>query len=151
MSADWQMSADDYQDLFDEWVEDYKVDLKGGIEADAMSREQYEMLLELDRKNLVWTDHGTCEDNKISPGFNLLGDIPLLSQKATGCGCWQSFVFYIAEVPFDGTKDDTTASWIDVSATLPCPKCNADGEGDGDPECDEPDCMGDGYITYYFD
>jgi hypothetical protein len=152
MSANWELTAGEFQELFDEWIEDYDIDAQKSIEAETMTMEEYEMLVELDKKNLVWTEHGTCEDTMVSPGLTLVGDIAVLGQKSSGCGCWQAYTFYIAGEPYGGDKDSST-DWVFASAYLPCSICNPAGENEDEdsynPECEE--CEGEGFANHYFD
>lgn len=150
MSANWDLTAEDYQGFYNEWIEDYDVDISKAISTDEMTQEQYEMLVELDKQNLVWTEHGTCEDNMISPGLTLVGDIALLNQKASGCGCWQAWTFYIAGEPYE---DSSSNDWVFASVNLPCSVCNPGGENEDEEsynsECEE--CEGEGFANHYFD
>lgn len=153
MSANWELSAADYQEEFDDWFELYDIQLDRTIVADEATPEQMSMLEELDKKNLVWTEHGTCEDEMISPGLTILGDFALTGQKATGCGCWQTYCFYVAAEPYDDSVREDSSQWIYASVHLPCSKCNPKGENEDeesyDPDCEE--CEGEGFATHYFD
>jgi hypothetical protein len=149
MSTNWEISASEYQDIYDKWAKDYGIDFDKSVEYSEITESEYKMLEKLDNKGLVWTQHGTCEDEMLSPGLSVFGDFPLHDQKASGCGCWQSFYFHIAKVAHEG---DAT-SWVNASAYLPCSKCNPDGENDDEDsynsECEE--CEGQGFGHHYFD
>lgn len=152
--ADWDIPAIEYAAYVSEWVTKYGIDFSKSISNDEMTQEQYDMLLKLNKDNLVWTEHNTCEDDMYSTGFSVMGDCSLLDQEAGGCGCWQSWTYHI------GTKP-----WVDESeyvlstVTLPCESCNPDGQGEGVEGCEGPetidgtdhsDCV-DGMINWYFD
>lgn len=153
--ADWDTSAVEYAAFVSEWMEEYGIDLDKTVSHDEMTQEQHDMLVELDKEGLVWTEHGTCEDNLASPGFKVLGDCSLLGQEAGGCGCWQSYGYYIGTKPW---VDDN--EWITLTAYLPCEVCNPDGEeedfaegckGPEVPEgADRSECE-EGFVNWYFD
>jgi hypothetical protein len=91
-------------------------------------------------EHLVWTDHGTCENNQISNGFRVYG--------GSGCGCWQTYGWYIATNPWVGLDSEFIS--IDTEGSSSCEVCNEDGEDEAiNPECKE--CEGEGYVHYYFD
>ncbi len=132
--ADWELTSEDYQTMWNEWYEDYGI--KEFIE---FSDENWEKVQKMD-PHLVWTNHSTCEDEQVSAGASLFKN---------SC-CWDTFGWYIASEAWEGDPDNHYES-INASAYLPCPKCNPDGEDDGVEGCDEPDCDGTGFINYYFD
>ncbi len=132
--SDSEMTVEDYQELFDEWHEDYEIQ----DEFIEYSEENWAKVQAMDPR-YVWTNHSTCENEKITNGASIYN----------GC-CWETFGWYIGNVPWgDGSTE--YFEQVEVTAYLPCPKCNPDGEGDGDEDCDEPDCDGSGYINHYFD
>lgn len=138
-------SAQEYKEQYQEWVKEYGIDFTKSVEHDTMTQEQYDMLSKLNEDGLVWTEHGTCEDTFITEGFKIFGSCSLLDQKASGCGCWQSYAYYI------GNKVCST-DWIQITASLPCSICNPDGEDEEDsfdPDCEE--CEGEGYAHHWFD
>jgi hypothetical protein len=117
-----------------EWHDEYGIG-----EYVEFSEEGEARVSQLDTR-LVWTDHGTCENNQITNGFNVYG--------GRGCGCWETYGWYLAANPWEGS-DDTYIS-IDTESYAPCGVCNEDGEDESiNPECRE--CEGDGYVHYYFD
>lgn len=88
--------------------------------------------------SLVWTYHSTCENEMLSPGFS--------EYRPDNC-CWHEQAWYVSEKPWDS---DESSQWIQMSASLPCPECNKDGESDeGSEDC--PVCDGDGYYQFYVD
>ena len=100
-----------------------------------------------DEPPFYWTEHGTCEDDMVSEGIQLMGDIGQLDQVASGCGCWQTRGFY------RGTKypmDD----FVRVAMYRICESCDPDeskyeaGES-GDTDCSK--CYGDISYTEYFE
>ena len=121
--------AEDYQDDWDNWYKDYEV-----YEFLENSEDNWEKVQQMD-EHLVWTDHSTCEEPRVSAGASMFKN---------SC-CWETYGWYISKKPWD-----EEFLYVYTGAYLPCPKCNADGEGDGDPDCDEEDCE-DGYIHYWFD
>ena len=151
--ADWSMSVEEHYAEYKKWLEEYKIDLDKVILHEDLTAEDKLMLEKLDTKNLVWTQHGTCENEQVSTGFSIFGDCQLTGQVSSGCGCFQSYCYYIAKVPHNSDE------YIDVAAYLPCPICNADGEGEGAEDCEGPEvpegvdggeCEG-GFIQWYWD
>ena len=152
--ADWDASPEELVAYRDEWIEEYGIDWKNPIANDEMTQAQYAMLTKLDEKKLVWTEHGTCEDNNASPGFKIFGDCKLTGQESSGCGCYQSYSYYIAKEPWEQDYE-----YIAMTAYLPCSVCNPDGEGEGVEGCEGPkipegvdrsDCDM-GFVNWYFD
>jgi hypothetical protein len=150
--ADWETTPEEYLLYIQEWIEEYGIDFDKYVSHDEMTQEQYDMLVELDKQGLVWTEHGTCEDNMYSFGFSVFGDCSLLKQESSGCGCYQSYGYYIGTV--EGSEE-----YITSTAYLPCSVCNPDGEGEGVEDCEGPEvpegagssgCDG-GFINWYFD
>ena len=152
--ADWAMTAEEYATFVADWVEEYKIDFDKSVTHDEMTQEQHDMLVELDQHNLVWTEHGTCEDSHYTPGFKIFGDCSLTGAEAGGCGCWQSYAYHIGEEPWLDENE-----WVVTTATLPCPICNADGEGEGVEGCEGPEVpegadggeCESGFVQWYFD
>jgi hypothetical protein len=152
--ADWGDTIEDLIAWRDAWIEEYGIDWgnkKGRVlSLEDMSQSDHERIKKLDKKNLVWSEHSTCEDNYFTPGYHVF--------EGSGCGCWVTYSFYIAEVPWEDENER-----IDATAHLPCPVCNADGEGEGDPDCEGPelpeneygvdlaDGCEDGFIQVYLD
>lgn len=155
--TDWNDTVEELYEQYTDWLKYYKIDLDKTIIHDEMTAKDKALLEALDEKNLVWTQHGTCEDEVISGSFKIFGDCQLTGQESSGCGCFQSQAYYIASVPHDGSEEYT---YIPVSSYLPCSLCNADGEGEGDPDCEGPeipegvDCSDgceDGFVQCYWD
>lgn len=97
----------------------------------------------------VWTDHDTCEDSHITPGFHFFGSPPRC--------CWTTHGWHITEVAHAG---ESVTDPVYSTAYLTCPVCNADGDGEGVENCPGPDKIDgaetsdgceDGYIQWYFD
>jgi hypothetical protein len=129
--SDEYPTAEELQEEFDDWLKEYE-----NVEYIEFSEEAWERVQQLNPR-LVWTDHSTCGESKVTAGANWFKN---------AC-CWDTFGWYIMANPWDG-PDDAYHS-VDTSAYLPCIVCNADGEDDLDPNCEE--CEGDGYINHYFD
>lgn len=124
-------TVEDYQEFYDDWVEEYEP--IGFID---YSEENWEKIQKMNPRH-VWTNHSTCEDDRISAGASLYRN---------SC-CWDTFGWWICKNPWEG-PDDAYLS-IDASAYLPCPTCNPEGDNDEGPtDCA---CEGDGYITWYAD
>jgi hypothetical protein len=133
--ANWDLSVEDYQSMWDGWYKDYGID-----EFIEYSEENWEKVQKMDSR-LVWTNHSTCEDEQVTAGAAVYRN---------SC-CWDTFGWYIAKNPWDGEVDNHYESY-NASAYLPCSVCNPGGEGDEenyDLECEE--CEGDGFATHYFD
>lgn len=132
--SDWDITPEEYQQEWNSWQEEYKI-TDSFIE---FSDENWEKVQAMD-PHYVWTNHSTCEDEKVTAGAKLFKN---------SC-CWDTFGWYIAEVPWVGDPETFFES-IDASAYLPCTTCNADGEDDNiDEECQE--CEGEGFVHHYFD
>ena len=153
--ADWSMTPEDYLAEIQDWTTEYGIDMSKYISHDELTQSQLDTLRELDEKKLVWTEHGTCEDNAVSNGFTIFGDCSLTGQTSSGCGCFQSYGYYIATIPCESDFES-----IRVTAYLPCSVCNPDGEGEDFPEeCPGPDTpeladrseCEEGFINWYFD
>lgn len=135
-------------------IEMYEVDFDNPILHDELTQDQYEYLTRADEFGLVWTQHGTCEDEQISNGFKIFGNCELTGSKSSGCGCFQSYCYYVAKRSFDGEHESAY-----VGRYLPCSACNPDGEGEGDPECKGPEIpkgadmfeCSEGWIQWHFD
>ena len=115
----------------DEWIEKYGIDWdgtknKGLITVfDEMTEADHVRMKELAEEGLVWTNHSTSENGYYTAGYHVFeGD----------SGTWQTFSFYIAEVP---EHDDTKRVYS--TYYMSCPVCNADGEGEGAPDCEGPE------------
>lgn len=110
---------------------------------DELTQESYDRLLELDKKNRVWTVHGTCEREQLTSRFLVFGDCELLGQERSGCGCFQSQVYYISSVPHKREEDEYDFTYVESDAF--CPECNKDGDReDASFECPGPDLTGIG-------
>jgi hypothetical protein len=136
----------------DAWIKEYGIDWgnkKGNvITRDEMSQSDRARLEELTKKNLVWTNHSTCEDEQFTPGYH----------DFEGSCCWSTYCYYIAEKPWEDEDERILAT-----AYMPCPVCNADGEGEGEEDCEGPelpeteygvdlsDGCEEGYIQVYLD
>jgi hypothetical protein len=140
-----------YVKAIKDWQEEYKINEDVYV-LEELTLEQIDELRELDKKGLVWTQHGTCESEMVSFGFNIFGDHALTRSKSSGCGCYQTYCFYVGE-------EAGSVDYISMGAYEPCPACNEDGEGDGVENCPGPDevegasfsdCQ-DGWINWYFD
>ena len=150
--ADWDIPAIEYANLVTEWIEDYGIDFDKSITNDEMTQEQHDMLVELDKQGLVWTQHGTCEDEMYSFGFTVFGECSVLKQESSGCGCYQSYAYHI------GSKEGSE-EYIWSSVNLPCEVCNPDGEGEGIEGCEGQEVFEgastegceDGFINWHFD
>lgn len=137
-----------------ELIEIYEIDFNTPILHDELTQEQLDSLNDLNDKGLVWTQHGTCENEQISNGFHIFGYCQLTGNKPSGCGCYQSYCYYVAKKPYDGNYESAY-----VERYLPCTVCNLDGESEGDPNCKGPekpkgahfDECETGYIQWYFD
>ncbi len=133
--ADWDLTAEDYQDAWNDWYSGYEIG--DFIE---YSDENWEKVQKMD-PHLIWTSHSTCEDEKVSAGIHLFQN---------SC-CWDTYGWYVAKKPWEGDPDNHYESY-NATAYLPCHICNPEGEGDeGDfnPECEY--CEGEGYVNHYFD
>lgn len=122
----------DTQELFDlykAWVEEHKP----GEFIEKGDEEGYERLKKM-KPEYIATDHDTCENSWLDVGIHEFSP--------TNC-CWHEHGWYILEVP--GEVDD----YVEYSNYDVCVECNAGGDDDGDPECEN--CEGDGWKTYYFD
>jgi hypothetical protein len=152
--AEWDVSPEEYLTYIQEWIEEYGIDFDTSISNEDMTQEQYEMLLRLDDEKLVWTEHSTCEDNMYTPGFKIFGDCALTGDTASGCGCWQSYAYYIGKTPWTAEYDSVLCT-----ALLPCSVCNPDGEGEGVEGCEGPEVpegadggeCESGFVNWYFD
>ena len=150
MSADSKKIAE-YVEAIKDWQKKYKI--KEDIYVlDELTLEQIDELKKLDDQGLVWTQHGTCESEMVSFGMTIFGDHALTGSKASGCGCYQTYCFYVGE-------EKGSDEYISMGAYEPCPVCNEDGEGDGVENCSGPEpvegaeffeCQ-DGWIQWYFD
>ena len=147
------MSEDiaEYVQAIKDWQEKYKIKKEDYILED-LTLEQLDELKKLDEQGLVWTQHGTCENEMVSFGMTIFGDHALTGQVASGCGCYQTYCFYVGE-------EKGYDEYIAMGAYEPCPVCNEDGEGDGKENCPGPDpvegaeffeCQ-DGWIQWHFD
>ena len=140
-----------YVKAIKDWQEEYKIKEEIYV-LDELTLEQIDDLQKLDDLGLVWTQHATCESEMVSFGMTIFGDHDLTGSKASGCGCYQTYCFYVGEVK---GKDD----YISMGAFESCPVCNADGEGDGVESCPGPEPLDgayfdeceDGWIQWHFD
>jgi len=139
------MQAQEYLDIIARWKKTYQISEERDYVLDELSKEDMVELERLDKQGLVWTQHSTCENEQISFGMHTFG--------GSGCGCWQTYCFYVGQ-----TKGEE--QFIDVTAYEPCPVCNAGGEGDGDPDCEGPEVpegaetsegCEEGWVQWYFD
>lgn len=140
--ADWEMTAEDYAELWNEWYEDYGIG-----EFIEYSEENWEKVQKLDPR-LVWTNHSTCEDDRVTAGATVYSN---------SC-CWGTHGWFIASKPWEGDIDNHYESY-NATAYLPCPVCNEDGEGEGEEGCKGPETPAGadrsdcdlGFINWYFD
>lgn len=113
----------------DAWIEEYGIgwgqegDNKVYV-IDEMTQAEHKLVKKLDKKKLIWTNHSTCENEMFTPGMQIFSE--------NSC-CWSSYAFYVASKPWEDENER-----VDSTAYLPCPVCNADGEGDGDEDCEGP-------------
>jgi len=122
------MTAQDLDDTFAEWEDQYKV-----VEFLENTEENWAKVQELD-EHLVWTNHSTCENEQITNG----------ATQYQGC-CWDSHGWFVAELPWE---DGVGYLSFDTSASLYCQTCNVDGEeATIDENC--PECDGNGYVQHY--
>jgi len=137
------MKPENYVLRIEEWNKKYEISDTAYI-FDELSVEDLEELKKLDELGLVWTQHGTCENEQISFGMHEL--------TGSGCGCWTTYAFHVGK--HKGEED-----FIDVEAYLPCSVCNPDGDGEGDPSCKGPeevegaetsDGCEEGFVQWYF-
>lgn len=134
------------------WLADAKIHTI--IDPEDLTAEQFTQLEEMakraketDEGPFVWTHHSTCEDEVISDGVHLVGNIPQLGQEDNGHGCYQISSFFLGDEP-------PTDDFIPASFWRHCPKCDPnedrwDEDGEGDPDCDV--CYGDMYFAVYFE
>jgi len=116
----------------DAWIKEYGIhwgeDKYKGINTilEDMTQSDHASIKKLAEDGLVWTNHSTCEDEFFTAGYHIF--------EGSGCGCWVTHSFVIAEKP---EWDDNER--IYASAYMPCPVCNADGEGEGEEDCEGPE------------
>ncbi len=122
------MTEDELLQEYQDFLEKYDPEI---YEATPENRK----LVELIDPNLVWTLHSTCEDDQLSTGF--------LEFNPNNC-CWREQAWYVSKTSW---TDETET--IKMSASLPCPECNKDGEGEGDENCEV--CDSYGYYSFYVD
>ncbi|MEY4331464.1 MAG: hypothetical protein RLZZ196_202 [Bacteroidota bacterium] len=131
--ADLDYNEDDLQEDYDYFFEKYQP-----VEYD-VTDDNREFLKTVDPK-FVWTNHSTCTNEYLSPGFH---------EFSPNSCCWQEFVWYVSETPWES---DDSSQWILVSDTFPCPDCNPDNDEDmseGNPDCTI--CEGNAFYQYYAD
>ena len=125
----------EYQEEYEGWLAKYSPEF---LEYDGENGTNF-----LKAKNtpneFVWTDHGTCEDNMVSAGFNFFGD-------PARC-CWDTHGWYISEVSSGNTSPADYEAYK-VSMYAKCECYNEETE-EGVPDCKE--CYGEGWMTYWFD
>ena len=116
-------------DWYDTWKQWYPI--VKTIIADEMTQAQRKELDKLDKKNLVWTQHGTCDNERITAEF--------IEFEGSGCGCYVSYAYHVSDKPHKG--DDDFYDGVMVEVDVECPVCNKDGEweGDNEGECPGPD------------
>ena len=116
----------------DGWIEEYGIDWDGsknkGLKTvlEDMTQADHARIKKLAEEGLVWTNHSTCDGDFFTAGYHIF--------EGTGCGCWVTYSFYIAEVP-EFSEDER----YHATAYIPCPICNADGEGEGEEGCEGPE------------
>lgn len=125
-------SAEDYKVMFDEWLEEYVQ-----VEYLENSDENWKKIQAMD-PHLVWTDHGTCEDPKVTNGGNMF----------SGSCCWDTYGWYVMKNPWKGEPDTTYLS-VNTGAYLPCHVCNRTGDEEDENECET--CEGERWINHWFD
>lgn len=130
-----------YVNEYKEWQETYRP-----IKFVEYSEENLK-LMEGQDPLYVWTDHDTCENSQMTSGLHFFGDPP-------SC-CWTTHGWHIVEVANESDYDS-----VAISAYLPCPVCNEDGDGEGAEDCVGPEPIDgaemsngceDGWIQWYFD
>ena len=139
----------------DEWIEKYRIDWDGtknkGLKTvlDEMTQADHARIKKLAEEGLVWTNHATCDGEYFTAGYHIF--------EGSGCGCWITHSFVIAEVPEVDEYERVYSTYY-----VNCPVCNKDGEGEGDPDCkgpelpeskygvDSSDCE-DGYLHIWLD
>lgn len=130
-----ELTAEDYQSFFEDWKSDFDI-----VEFYEFSDDNKDIVEKID-PHLVWTQHGTCEDNKITNGFKTY---------SSGCGCWTTHGWWVGKESWlESFAGEETFIQIDASAMFNCLDCNPDGEYDYDKIEQCTTCEGDGYTTWY--
>lgn len=115
-------------ELYDEWEEDYPI--VKTIIADEMTEAERSELQELDKQNLVWTQHGTCEREAITAEF--------IEFTGSGCGCYTSYAYHVSSKSHEGESNQYSGLYTEVDVY--CPICNKDGDFENeDEDCPGPD------------
>ena len=127
-----QQEIDAMNEEYAEWQKKYKV----GEYLDN-SPENWKKVQSMDPA-YVWTNNSTCEEEMISNGVH----------DYTGSCCWQTFGWYISEIPCPTDENPFIATSIAVLCLSCNPEADEDKE-DGEPDCEA--CGGTGYATYYAD
>ena len=84
----------------------------------------------------VWTNHGTCESERVTAGFHMFNSV---------CGCWDVYGWWLTEEDF-GNTDEYESYDTCFSCECDCVVGESGEASDGCLECD-----GSGIITHYFD
>ena len=113
----------------DAWIKDFGIDWgSSSYIYDELTQAERVELEKLDKKRLVWTNASTCDGEYFMPGMHEFDG-------ESGCGCWESYGFYVAKKPW---KKKDEYNFVTAVGYIPCPVCNADGDGDGEEGCEGP-------------
>ena len=113
---------------YDEWEEQYPI--VKTIIADEITDAQRKELEKLEKKKLVWTQHGTCERESMTAEF--------IEFEGNGCGCYASYAYHVSSKPHDGKNEAYSGLYTEVDVF--CPVCNQNGEFENeDEDCPGPD------------
>lgn len=132
----------EYKEEYEAWQSEYEV-----YDYLENTEENWEKVQKMDPQ-LVWTDHGTCEDPQITSGARMYA----------GKCCWETYGWHLAKKKWEIDGDvDNTYHYYKTGTYSECPSCNPDGEAEegaedcpGDENFPECECY-DGYINYYWD
>lgn len=132
-----EFTSEDYQAFFEDWKSDF-----GITEFYEFSDENNKIVEGID-PHLVWTQHGTCEDNKITNGFKTYKSV---------CGCWETHGWWVGtESWLESFAGEDTFIQIDASANILCKTCNSEGDYDNEKIEQCKNCDGQGCTYWYCD